>query len=335
MNRARILGIEYVLPDACLSNDELDRRNPHWEMTEVVRKTGVANRRIVGPDETALDMAVTAGRRLLERMQMAPAEIDGVIFCTQTPDYLIPGNAPLFQHRLGLPTGVFGFDLRFGCSGFVYALFLAKSLIESGLTGKILIATSETISHFDSPDDRATVSLFGDGGAVALVGSGPIGLRGFDLGTDGSGLQDVLIPAGGARLPRSATTCVVLADEGGNLRSQDHLYMDGLKVLNFVKAEMPKSVKRLLAGENLKIDDISRFFFHQASGIALDFLQTMLRVPPAKVFRNLAQIGNTSSAAIPVALRDAELSGLLTRGDRLVLCAFGAGYSRASCILDW
>jgi 3-oxoacyl-[acyl-carrier-protein] synthase III len=335
VKRARIAGIEYVLPKKCLTNAELDALHPDWNMPEVAKRTGVVNRHIAGEGETALDLAVAAAERLKQRLHLDARTIDGVIFSTQTPDYLIPGNAASFQHRLGLPTSVFGFDLRFGCAGFVYGLFLAKSLIESGAAENILLATSETVSQFDSPDDRATVSLFGDAAAVTLLTAGSHGVNQFAMGTDGSGLDAVFIPGGGSRCPRSGAPDIVHGNEQGYLRSDDHLFMNGVEVLTFFKRVIPPSIRQLLHQSELTTDDVSLFVFHQASGFVLDYFQALLKLPPAKVFRNLENIGNTSSASIPIALRDAELQGRLKSRDRVLLSGFGAGWSWGSCIVDW
>ena len=331
---ARIVAVDYTLPEREITNEELDRQHPRWRVAEVALRTGVISRRWCGPGETALDLGERACRQLAARTGLDLARADALLFCTQSPDYLMPPNACLLQHRLSLPPTVAALDFTLACSGYIYGLYLAKSLIESGAATNVLLVSAETYSKRFHPDDRGPATLFGDGGAATWISTGA-GIGPCLLGTDGSAAAWFSIPGGGARHPSSAETARPAADESGNVRSSEHIHMNGVAVLEFVKNKIPGLVRALLAREALTWSDIDLVIFHQASEIALKYLQDALNIPAAKVFRNLARVGNTVSASIPIALRDAEIQGLLRPESRILLTGFGVGLSWGGCIVNW
>lgn len=324
---ARILGIDYALPERVVTNAELAAAHPAWRMPDVALRTGVLERRMAAADETALDLGVRASESLLERIGVRRDEVDAVLFCTQTPDYPLPPNACLLQARLGLPRGVAALDFTLACSGFIYGLWLARSLVDSRSARRVLLVTADTYSTLIGPGDRAAATLFGDGGAATLVGPGERGLDDFVLGTDGAAAECFIVPAGGARQPRSATTVEPRRDRSGNVRSAEQIRMDGAGVLAFVQREVPRAVRELLARTHLTLDDVDLVIFHQASRTALDHLNAVLEVPAGKRFENIERLGNTVSASLPIALRDAELAGRLRPGSRVLLVGFGVGLS--------
>lgn len=332
--KAEIAAIEYVVPGQCVTNDDLDRRHPEWSIHDVAKRTGVLTRYICGPDETCLDLAAEACEKLFQTGVVSREDVGAIIVCTQSPDHIMPPNSTLLQHRLGLPNTVAAFDYSLACSGFIYGLFMAKSLIESQALDNILLVTAEAYSKLIHPQDRGTMALFGDGAAVSLIRSGSKGLGEITLGTDGSGGDRFMVPAGGARMPKSSETSVEIANALGNVRTPENIHMDGPAVMNFVKKRVPGSVNDLLNKTGYTQDDISLFVFHQGSALSLDYLQSALKLPPEKVYRNLDRIGNTVSASIPMAIRDAQSEGLARPGSRLLLAGFGVGFSWGACILE-
>lgn len=333
--KAQIAAIEYTFPDQCVTNDDLDKRHPTWSIHQVAKRTGVFTRFICRKNETALDLATVACERLFERGEVARQDVNAIIVCTQSPDYIMPPNSTLLQHRLRLPLSVAAFDYSLACSGFIYGLFMGKALIESQLLDNILLVTAETYSKYVHSGDRATMAVFGDGAAVTLLRRGVKGVGEFVLGTDGSGGDHFIIPAGGTRIPRSENTCIEKVDASGNVRTLENIYMDGPAVLTFVKQRVPRCIQNLLRKTGYTYDDISLFVFHQASALSLDYLETALAIPKEKMYRNLGRVGNTVSASIPIAIRDAQLEDLIVPGDRLLLAGFGVGYSWGACIVDW
>lgn len=333
--KAELAAIEYALPARCVTNDDLDQLHPDWSIHEVAKRTGVLTRFICAQDETALDLAARACQKLFQGGIVAPEDVGAIIVCTQSPDYIMPPNATLLQHRLGLPISVAAFDFSLACSGFIYGLFLGKALIESQSLDNILLVTAETYSKLIHPDDRGTTALFGDGAAVSLLRKGTKGVGRVVLGTDGSGGERFIIPAGGSRIPRSSETCVEIPNAMGSAKTQENIHMDGPAVMAFVKQRIPGCVTELLNQTAYTQDDISLFIFHQGSAMSLDYLENALQIPEEKMYKNLARVGNTVSASIPIAIRDAQLDGFIVPGSRVLLAGFGVGFSWGACIVEW
>jgi 3-oxoacyl-[acyl-carrier-protein] synthase-3 len=331
---AYIAAVEYAVPAHVITNEELAKRHPEWQMEKVAVRTGVESRRWCDDSETALDLAEEACHRLFARSEdFAPQQIDVVLFCTQTPDHIMPPNACLLQHRLGLRQNVAALDYSLACSGFVYGLFLANGLVRSGAARNVLIVTAETYSKLSHPDDRGTRTLFGDAGAVTWIGSGQCGIGQFLLGTDGGGATSFCVPGGGAR--RQPLASMTNPSTPGVDAPAHHIVMNGAAVFDFVKREIPGLVRDLLCKARLSLDDLDLVLFHQASQLSLDYLHRTLRIPPEKQFIDLLRVGNTVSASLPIVLRDAELAGVLRQGMRVMLVGFGVGLSWGACIVEW
>lgn len=333
---ARIRGVEYALPERVVGNGVLASIHPNWRIDDVAKRTGVLERRIAAPGETALDLGERAARALLMRLGIAEEEVDALLFCTETPDHPIPPNACLLQARLGLSTRTAALDFTLACSGYVYGLYLAQALIDSRLARSVLLVTGDTYSRLISPDDRSTVALFGDAAAATVVDAAVSGgIRSFDLGTDGGRASCFIVPAGGTRQPRSTETSEARMDRSGNVRSAEQIRMDGTAVLAFVQREVPASARRALDRAGLKMRDVDLVVFHQASLVSLEYLARTLEVREDQMVVNIEKVGNTVSASLPIALRDMESAGRLRRGHLVLLVGFGVGLSWGSCVLEW
>lgn len=330
-----IRDIAYYLPETVVDNAMLAREHPAWDVERVAQRVGVARRHIARSDETALDLAVAACERLLARHEDWQTQIDGIIFCTQTPDYVLPPNACVLHQRLRLTDQVFAVDITHGCSGFLYALALAKGLLATGQCRNILIVTADTYSKYIHPDDRSVRMLFSDGAAVTWVTGDNAGVCDIRCGTAGAGHERFIVPAGGCRTPKSAATVLVQQDASGNARSLEHIRMDGLGVQAFVHEKIPAHILALLKDHQLTMADIAMVFFHQASQLVLESLTHRLQIDPTKVFSNLREVGNTVSASIPIALKDAMEAERLQRGDTILLSGFGVGLSWGTALLTW
>ena len=334
-HHACIAAIDYALPERRISNEMLAERHPTWQMDQVVLRTGVKERAWCSASETALDLAEVACQKVLAHADWAVNDVDVVLFCTQSPDHVMPPNACLLQDRLGLSKTVAALDFSLACSGFIYGLYLAKALIGSGAARRVLLVTAETYSKWMHPDDRGPLTLFGDGAAATLIAGGRTGIETIVVGTDGHSASTFMIPAGGARCPASEKTKQPVTDQSGNVRTAENIYMNGGAVLDFVKKEIPSFVRGLLKQARLTLDSVDLVIFHQASQITLDHLNHALHIPPNKQFSNITYVGNTVSASIPMALRDAELQGVLKPNMRVLLVGFGVGLSWGGCILTW
>lgn len=327
-----ILAIEYALPENILTNAELAKLYANWTAEKIKDKTGIESRHITTANETAADLGIVAAEKLLSKNIVPKEEIDFVICVTQSPDYKLPTTACIMQERLGLKKNIGAFDINLGCSGYVYGLAVAKGLVETDIAKNILLITAETYSKHINPLDKSTRTIFGDGAAATLVGHGGMEICSFDLGTDGSGKDFLMIPAGGARKACSPETAIE-KEADGNVRSEDNLYMSGADIFEFTIRAVPASVKRILKKENLKKDAVDLFIFHQANKFMLDFLEKLLKLDKAKCYHNFADTGNTVCASIPIAFKRATEEGTVKPNQIILLSGFGVGLSWGSTVI--
>jgi 3-oxoacyl-[acyl-carrier-protein] synthase-3 len=333
---ANILGIAYHLPDRIETNDQLQQENPGWEMDRIYEKSGIRQRRIAAPGETAADLGFFAAEKLIKRNLVKPDEIDALILCTQSPEYYLPSSACILQHRLKLGKHVAAFDFNLGCSGFVYGLYMAKCFIEAGEARNVLLITADTYTRFIHPKDRTVRTLFGDGAAAALVGPSPEAAIGpFVLGTDGAGARNLIVPSGCLRLPRSPETSAEAADAAGCVRSQDNLFMDGPAIFTFALTVVPRTIKALLDKAGLAAESVDWYAYHQANKYMLETLAPRSKVPPEKMVLSFEDIGNTVSASIPIAVQRYAEAGKILPGQKVMMVGFGVGYSWGACMATW
>jgi len=303
-------------------------------MDLVAERSGVTTRYIARDDETAYDLARAVCETLLDRHEDARNRIDGILFCTQSRDYIMPSNACVLQNELGLSESVYALDYSLGCAGYIYGLAMARGLIQTGMASNILLITADTYSRFVSKYDRSTRVLFGDAAAVSWITEANADSGLFDIQCATSvDPETIIVPSGGFRTPKSETTGVMGKDASGNIRSQEDLYMHGRGVLTFINSKVANQIRDILAKNCLSTDDIDLFVFHQASKMALDSLAETLEINPQKTFRNLSRVGNTVSASIPIAIKDAMDSGRASVGDKLLLSGFGVGLSWGSALI--
>ena len=320
--KVKIKGLEYYLPPRTEDGNVLKRDNPDWRIEDIESKTGVFVRHIAEPEQTALDMAVLAAKKVLLKGTSGD-EIDFIILVTQSPDYTLPTSACILQDRIGIKKQCAAFDVNLGCSGFVYALAIGGSLIESGVANQGMVVCSESYTKYIAKSDRTCRPLFSDGASAVLLGKGETDNLGpFELGTDGSGYANLIVPMSGARKISSE-------------QKTPKLFMDGAKVFMFTMEMVPKCVNALLAKGGVTIPDIDLFVFHQASKLVMDNIVRRLDLPEEKVFMNYSRIGNTVSASIPIALKDAVEQKRLKKGDLIMLVGFGVGYSWGGCLIKW
>ena len=328
--KAAIKAVSSFLPAGTLTNDQLAEEFGVWHGNQIYEKTGVEVRHVSGPDECASDLGVAAAKRLFESGAGSPEQIDFLILVTQMPDYFMPTTACLVQDRLGLKTSCGAIDINLGCSGFIYGLAMAKSLVEAGTSANVLLITADTYSKWINPKDRSTRTLFGDGAAatfVAAVESETDLIGPFVLGTDGQGVKDIVVTAGGFRRPVTPETKIEKEDETGSWRSEENLFMNGGGVLGFTIRTVPPVINELLQKSGLTLDDVDLVIPHQANKFMLERLRAKLKIPAEKYWVDMKESGNTVSATIPIAIESARKQGRLKPGDRALLAGFGVGYS--------
>jgi 3-oxoacyl-[acyl-carrier-protein] synthase III len=333
---ASIYAIGLHFPETRLGNEELASELMGWTAEKIFDKTGINERRVVKADETALDLAEKACLDLFGTKSVTRDEVDFLILCTQAPDYILPTSACLLQDRLGLKTSVGAFDINLGCSGYVYGLSIATGLIAAGFAKKILLVTADTYSKYINKKDRSVRTLFGDGATASLVVAcepTQSSIGSFVFGTDGSGANHLIVPAGGAKYPQTQATGIETTDISGNIRSQNNLFMDGAAIMAFTLAEVPKAFAKLLATANVTLEEIDYVVFHQANAFMLEALRKKMKIPREKMPCSFEKIGNTVSSTIPVVLSDLMATQKFEPGKTVALVGFGVGLSWSACIL--
>ncbi len=334
--QAFIRGIETYLPSKVVSNEDLAREFPDWSVERIASKTGIDQRHIASSGECASDLAFAAATGLFERGVCASSEIDYILLCTQSPDYFLPTTACLLQQRLGISKQAGALDFNLGCSGYIYGLGMAQGLIATGQATNILLLTAETYSKHLDPQDRSSITIFGDAGAATLISAEDQDEHpakpAYVYGTDGSGAGHLILRSGGMRErcsdPQGEATDVPK-------EQQKSLWMNGPEIFHFTLQVVPACVRELLQKAGKQMEDIDLFVFHQANRYMLEHLRKKLEIPEQKFYVSLASCGNTVSSTIPIALESALAEQRLRPGQQVMLVGFGVGLSWAATLLVW
>lgn len=328
---AYIKSLTYHLPDYIVTNEQLEAEMGGVSLT--AKTAGVESRRKAGGNETASDMAVKAAEKLFRDHHVNPAEIDFLLYCTQSPDYFMPSTSCTIQDRLHIPTtaGSFGYDL--GCSGYVYGLAIANSFVDSGLAKNVLLLTADTISKYLNPKDKNRL-LFGDAASATLISAKGIAEIGkFEKGTDGSGFEHIIIRNGGNR--HRDLTGGRFIDDNGNEHYEDNFDMDGEKVFNFTVERIPTLIDNCLRLNNFTKESVDYYVFHQANKYMLNTLRKLNKLPKEKFFIDLTDTGNTTSSTVPIGIVKSIEAGEIKKGMNVMVAGFGVGLSWAATILKF
>ena len=325
---AQIIGWGYHIPEKVITNADLEQivdTSDEW----IRARTGIEERHVVvDPQETSATLAVKAARKALEVADVHPGKIDLIICATSSPEHIFPSTASLVQDALGADNAG-AFDLSAACSGFVYALSMARGHILAGDAEYVLVLGAETLSRFVDWTDRNTCILFGDGAGAVLVAASnvPGGIMATDLGSDGSGADLLSVPAGGSAAPASLETVST---------GSHYITMDGKAVFRFATRVMASATRKVLEKTGLTTDDVDLVIPHQANRrIIQNSVQNQLKIPDDKIYINLQKYGNTSTASIPIALCEAIEEGRISPGDNIVFVGFGAGLTWGACAVKW
>ncbi|GJM16616.1 MAG: 3-oxoacyl-[acyl-carrier-protein] synthase 3 [Thermodesulfobacteriota bacterium] len=325
MSFVKFLGIGSSAPEKVLSNLDFEKMidtSDEWIRT----RTGISERRIAESNIASSDLAYEACVKALEDASMDIEDIDGIIVGTITPDHIFPSTACVLQSQLGAKNA-FAFDVSAGCSGFLYALHVAKGMIQGGTNKNLLVVGAEVLSKIMNYDDRTTCILFGDGaGAAVISASDTPGIMSSCLGSNGDYWDLLWMPAGGSRIPTSEES----------LKNGDHfLKMEGREVFKEAVKALESSSLEAIRQAGITPDEIDLLIPHQANYRIIDAVRRRLELPEEKVFSNLDRYGNTSSASVPIALDEAVKSGRLKKGDIVVFSAFGAGFTWGASVVRW
>ena len=332
----RLAGMWAAVPAAVGTVEDLAGRFGETEARKIAESTGVAERRLAGPTLCASDLCCEAGRNLLRDLAWAPSSVDALIFVSQTADYALPATACCLQQRLGLASSCAAFDVSLGCSGYMYGLWLAGSLLNSGAAKRVMLLVGDTITRLVSPFDRSAAPLFGDAGTATALECDAGNTRSwtFALGTDGAGREHLIAPAGRLRMPSSDETRRRTEREGGNIRSDEDLFMDGAEVFAFTQRIVPKLVNGVLSAAGKTPSDIDHVVFHQANEFMLRFLARKIGVPADKVALGLKRFGNTTSPSIPLAMVTELEAALRSAPVTVLLAGFGVGWSWGAAVVE-
>lgn len=320
---ACLTAIGAFLPERRLTNAELAARvdtSDEW----IISRTGIRERRLVEPGTPCSTIAAAAARDCLTQAGISPETLDGIILATISGDQRMPATANTVQHLIGA-TKAWGFDLLNACNGFVAALSTASSFIEAGRAKRILVIGADVMSSIVDPLDRNTCILFGDGAGAVLVEAAPegtgFGIHGWEMHSDGAGGPELILPCTGSAPALPGQRPVV--------------YQNGRTVFAHAVRSMAEVAEHCLKAQGLTGADVDLIVPHQANIRIIEATAERLKVPMSQVVVNIDRVGNTTAATVPLALAQAQADGRLKAGTRVLLVAFGGGFTWGACYVVW
>ncbi|AAL94354.1 beta-ketoacyl-ACP synthase III [Fusobacterium nucleatum] len=326
MQSIGIKGMGYYVPENVFTNFDFEKiidTSDEWIRT----RTGIIERRFASKDQATSDLATEASLKAIKNAKISKEDVDMIILATTTADYIAQGAACIVQNKLGLKK-IPCFDLNAACTGFIYGLEVAYSLVKSGLYKNILVIGAETLSRIVDMQNRNTCVLFGDGAAAAIIGEVEkgYGFLGFSIGAEGEDNMILKVPAGGSKKPNNEETIK---------NRENFVIMKGQDVFKFAVSTLPKVTSDALEKAKLKVNDLSMVFPHQANLRIIESAAKRMKFPLEKFYMNLSRYGNTSSASVGIALGEAIEKGLVKKGDNIALTGFGGGLTYGSTIIKW
>ncbi|MDZ4845041.1 MAG: ketoacyl-ACP synthase III [Chitinophagales bacterium] len=334
INNIRISGISACVPKKEVSNYDFELISPK-ERELLVKTVGIEKRRIADKGVCTSDLCFESAKVLLDELKWKADEIDVLIFVTQTPDYITPATANLIQQKLGCANSCIALDINLGCSGYVYGIAVASSLLQTLGRGKALVLAGDISTACISEKDKSTTPIFSDAGsATALEYKPGAPAMYFNLQGDGKGFGSIIIPDGGYRNPVTQQSLQNEQISEGIIRNKTQLILHGIDVFNFSVNEVPKNIEELLSFSAADRAKINYFVFHQANRIINEAIRKKLKLDSAQVPYSLQYFGNTSSATIPVTIitqikKEAESNPL-----KMVFSGFGVGLSWSSLLVE-
>jgi 3-oxoacyl-[acyl-carrier-protein] synthase III len=326
MTRSSIWGTGRSLPERVITNADMEKlvdTSDEW----ITTRTGIKERRQAAPDQCTSTLSIEAARRALEMAGLHPKDLDLIICSTISPDQPLPSTAAFIQRGLGA-SACCAFDLAAACSGFLFGLTVADQFIRTGQARHVLVVGTELLSRYLDYKDRATCVIFGDGSAAGVLGPArePAGILATEMHTEGAFADHLFIPAGGSSRPASCET----VREGGH-----YIKMRGNELFKVAVRSLEEVSRRVLEKAGVTTDQIDLFIPHQANQRITDAVRERLDVPEEKVYSNIARVGNTSSASIPICLDECVRSGRVKKGDLILMAAFGAGVTWGGALIRW
>lgn len=321
---SEIKYIDYVLPSVMLDNTDFKVNHPDYNFSRFEKNVGIKSRYICADNESTLTLAIKAVNKLINKNNIVKRDIDFLILCTQSPEYMLPTTSCIVQERCGLSNSIGALDINLGCSGYTYALSMAKAIIGSGQAKNVILVTSETYSKYINKKDLINSLLFGDAATATLISKSEYnGIENFIFGTDGSGYDKLIVKN---NYFNKGTVAPEKTYSNFNIYTDNNLYMDGPEVFNFTIDKIPILVEEIYKKNKTNNEEISKYIFHQANMMLLEFVRRKAKIDKSKMFYSLSKTGNTVSNTIPIALK--EYSKVMNNvNQKIVLAGFGVGLS--------
>lgn len=328
INNVSIKGISACVPKKSDRISDIYK----WDgATNFIESTGIASRRRADDLVTSADLCYEAADELIKALKWEKADIEALIFVTQTPDYILPATSCVLQQKLGLSSDCYTLDISLGCSGWVYALSVISALLQNGTIKKGILLAGDTVTKLCSPDDKSVYPLFGDAGTATAIEYTPEsrGMK-FIFNSDGKGYETIICREGGYRTPVSQSSLLPIKKDETITRRNIDLELDGMDVFSFGINKAPKSVKQLCEHFEIDKETVDIFSFHQANKMMNDMIRKKLKLSEAKVPYCMEEFGNTSCASIPLVLVTREKERLRNEKLSHIACGFGVGLSWGS-----
>ena len=321
-----ISAVAACVPKNISSNYKMGDIMNEDELNKTIESIGIVEKRFSDDNICASDLCVKAAEKLIEDNNIDKSSIDMLLFVSQTPDFKIPGTAPIIQDKLALSKDTACLDLSIGCSGYVYGLSTAFSYASSEGISRVLLLVGDTFSKIVNPKDKVNAPLYGDAGTATLIEKGNYHTSYFNMFADGSGYNSILVPGGQCRIPFTKNSLIEKVESDNSIRSQNDLFMNGMDVFNFSLKVVPNSINQMLSIVNKKLDEIDILLLHQANKFMTNFITKRLKYNKGIVPYCLEKYGNTSSPSIPLTI-SSELSNFTIKNKKVIMCGFGAGLS--------
>lgn len=329
INNIGIKAVNAWLPEREVDLSTLAPLYGDVEIASIMKTTGIEKVRIADSDMTSSDMCLKSAESLFEEDGIDRSEIDGLVFVSQTTDWILPATSISLQHRLGLSRNTVCIDIHYGCSGYIYGLFQAASWIACGACKKVLVLAGDTTSRMINPKDKSLRMVFGDCGTATLVAKGEMPM-GFHIQSDGSGSEKLIVPAGGFRMPISEETSELKWDNDKNGRTQNDLFMDGFAIFNFSVTEVHMNINTLIANMGWQKNDVGFYGLHQANRFMVSYVRKRLKINDSLAPINVRDYGNTGPATIPLLMSDILSKKHDYNLDKVIFSGFGVGLSWGS-----
>ncbi|MBN8546461.1 MAG: ketoacyl-ACP synthase III [Ignavibacteria bacterium] len=332
INDVKISAMAVAVPKTKENNEDLpfgDEVN-----TKLINTTGIHTRHVASPGLCASDLCFAATEKLLADNQIDKDSIDLLIFQSQTPDYIIPFTSAILQNKLGLSTSTICFDMNMGCSGFVYALFVASSILQKGKAKRALVLSGDVLTHKISKTDRTTRPIFGDAGSATLLEFCENRESLWALNTDGGGYESIIIQAGGARNPVTPESFIDNAHPNGSCVKETDLFLSGMDIFNFSISLVPRVIGAFIENFGINKEEVDFFLFHQANLMINRIIAKKLGIKEGQMPLSLKDFGNTSSVSIPLTAITQVKEEIESGKSKVLMSGFGTGLSCASCHTD-